>query len=142
MIYLDSSLLLEIYLGQARAAEAREILGADPIHVSFRLLAIEVPVVLRRALGARDEGRSLLEAALERFDADARALTFFDDVAAVAARVRLDPALSRCRSIDAAHVGAALLLQEEVGTRLIMGTLDARVRQLSTALGIATLPRA
>jgi len=140
VIYLDSSLLLEVYLGQSRAADARDLLRADPIHVSSRLLAIEVPVVLRRALAAAPDDRPLLDAAMQRFDADARAISFYDDIAAIAGRVRLDPRLAGCRSIDAAHVAAALLLQEELGARLIFGTLDVRMSEAARAVDLTVLP--
>ena len=50
MIYLDSSILLELYLGGGRAERARAILDEPEAKAASWLLMVEVPVVLRRLI--------------------------------------------------------------------------------------------
>ncbi|MCJ7627384.1 MAG: PIN domain-containing protein, partial [Longimicrobiales bacterium] len=60
MIYLDSSVLLELYLGGSRREEARAVLDEPVTKASSLLLAVEVPVVLRRLLGGPDSKEELM----------------------------------------------------------------------------------
>ncbi|MDP2307911.1 MAG: PIN domain-containing protein [Pseudomonadota bacterium] len=142
MIYLDSSVLLELYLGQPRADEARALLAAPLPLVSSWLLAVEVPVVLRRALSARPVDAPLLAAALARFDADVEAVSLFSDTAGVARRVRADARLAHCRTLDAIHAASALLLQEMAGTSVSFATFDRRLGDVAARLplGLALTP--
>lgn len=48
MIYVDSSILLELYLDGPRATDARAILDEPETKVASWLLTVEIPVVLRR----------------------------------------------------------------------------------------------
>ena len=140
MIYLDSSLLLTIYLSQPGAAEGRQVLGLRDPKVSSWLLAVEVPIVLRRALAGRPADRTLLDAALAAFDADVAALHLISDLPEIARRVRTDLRLSGCRALDALHVATALHVQEETGSRLSLATFDESQRRLASGLGLRTLP--
>jgi predicted nucleic acid-binding protein len=136
VIYLDSSVLLEVYLGQARATAAQAILADGAPKVSSWLLAIEVPVTLRRVLGATPEGEALLPAALERFDADRRGVAMWGDLSTIAERVRQDARLSRCRSLDAVHAATALHLGALTGHLVRLATFDARLATLGRLVGL------
>ena len=139
MIYLDSSILVEAYLGQVREAEARQILADPSVKVASWLLSVEVPIALRRAMrGARDSRR--LAAKLARFDEDLDGVTLYDDPAGVARIVRRDVRLSRCRAIDAVHAATALLLAEEAGAAVTMTTFDRRLAETARAVGIPVMP--
>jgi predicted nucleic acid-binding protein len=136
MIYLDSSVLLELYLGGARADEARAMLDEPETKVASWLLMVEVPIVLRRALSTPKQ-LDVLAACLERFDADAESVALVDSLTDVGLRVRSDPRFARCRALDAIHAGTALLLREWTGRGVRLATFDARLGELAADLGMA-----
>lgn len=138
MIYVDSSVLLSVYLSQPRAAEARLLLATPETKVSSWLLAIEVPIVLRRLLLANDP--ALLKSALLAFDADLPGIHLYAALPEIAARIRSDARFSQCRALDALHIAAALLLKEELSRPIVVATFDERQRQLAAHCGLGTLP--
>ena len=135
MIYLDASVLLELYLGGKRADEARAVLDEPEAKVASWLLAAEVPIVLRRAL-SREVDRDVLAACLERLDADLADIGLVDALTDVALRVRSDARFARCRALDAVHACTALLLREWTGRRVRMATFDARLDELAGELDL------
>ena len=133
MIYLDSSVLLELYLGAPRADEARAVLDEPDSKVSSWLLMVEVPIVLRRALPGPDQ-RAALAACLQRFDEDVQDIGLVGSLTDVALRVRSDPRFARCRALDAVHACTALLLREWTGRSVRLATFDARLAELAADL--------
>ena len=133
MIYVDSSVLLELYLGGGRASEARAMLDEPEPKVASWLLMVEVPVVLRRAM-ARPAERDALAACLNRFDADLEDIGLVDALRDVAFRVRSDSRFSRCRALDAIHACTALLLREWTGRAVRLRTFDTRLGELAEEL--------
>lgn len=133
MIYLDSSVLLELYLGAPRAAEARAVLDEPEAKVSSWLLVVEVPVVLRRALTG-PAGRNALATCLERFDTDVQDIGLVASLADVGLRIRSDPRFARCRALDAIHACTAMLLREWTGRAVRLATFDDRLAELATEL--------
>lgn len=133
MIYLDSSVLLELYLGGDRASEARAVLDEPEPKAASWLLMVEVPVVLRRALHRPDD-RDTLGACLERFDADLEDIGLVDALTDVALRVRSDARFARCRALDAVHACTALLLREWTGRAVRLRTFDTRLEELAEEL--------
>jgi len=133
VIYLDSSVLLELYLGGDRAADARAILDEPEAKVTSWLLMIEVPVVLRRALPG-PSGRDVLAACLERLDADVQDIGLVDSLTDVGIRVRSDRRFARCRALDAVHACTALLLKEWTGHAVRLETFDGRLAELAAEL--------
>lgn len=133
MIYLDSSVLVELYLGGGRAPEAREILDRPEAKVSSWFLMVEVPVALRRAL-AGAELEPVLARSLERFDSDVKDIGLVDSLTDVGLRIRSDGRFARCRSLDAAHACTALLLREWTGHSVRLETFDTRLGELADLL--------
>lgn len=133
MIYLDSSVLLELYLGAPRAAEARAILDEPESKVASWLLLVEVPIVLRRALPGSGQ-RDALAACLQRFDQDAQDIGLVGSLTDIALRVRSDARFARCRALDAVHACTALLLREWTGGSVRMATFDTRLAELAEDL--------
>jgi predicted nucleic acid-binding protein len=133
MIYLDASVLLELYLAGPRADQARAILDEPEAKVASWLLLVEVPVVLRRALPDPSQ-REVLAACLERFDADLEAIGLVDSLTDIGIRVRSDPRFTRCRALDAVHACTALLLREWTGRAVRVATFDARLAGLAAEL--------
>jgi len=133
MIYLDASVLLELYLAGPRAHQARAILDEPEAKVASWLLLVEVPVLLRRALPDPAQ-REVLAACLERFDADLEAIGLVDSLTDVGIRVRSDARFARCRALDAVHACTALLLREWTGRAVRVATFDARLGELAAEL--------
>jgi predicted nucleic acid-binding protein len=135
VIYLDSSILVELYLGGNRSQEARAILDAPESKVASWLLMVEVPVVLRRALSSSAD-RDALAACLERFDADLEDIGLVDSLTDVGLRVRSDARFARCRALDAVHACTALLMREWTGRAVRLVTFDRRLGELGAELGL------
>jgi predicted nucleic acid-binding protein len=135
MIYVDSSILLELYLDGARAADARAILDRADAKVASWLLMVEVPVVLRRAL-PRARDREVLARCLERFDADVDDIGLVDSLTDVGIRIRSDHRFARCRALDAVHACTALLLREWTGHAVLLETFDDRLANLAGELNL------
>lgn len=135
MIYLDSSVLLELYLGRPRSSEARAILDRPEPKVASFLLMVEVPIVLRRALPRKGDS-AVLARALARFDSDVREVGLVDSLTDVALRVRSDVRFARCRALDAVHACTALLLREWTGHAVRLETFDERLGELAAGLGL------
>jgi predicted nucleic acid-binding protein len=135
MIYLDSSVLLELYLDGARSQEARAILDEPEPKAASWLLMVEVPIVLRRAL-RRPEDRDVLGRALDRFDRDVEAVGLVDSLTDVALRIRSDRRFAECRALDAIHACTALLLREWTGHAVRVETFDTRLAGLARELGL------
>jgi predicted nucleic acid-binding protein len=135
VIYLDSSVLLELYLGRPRASEARAILNEGEAKLTSFLLMVEVPIVLRRALPGK-KSSAVLSRALTRFDADVRDVGLVDSLTDVGLRVRSDPRFARCRALDAVHACTALLLREWTGHAVRLETFDSRLEELALELGL------
>jgi len=133
MIYLDSSVLLELYLGAPRADEARSVLDEPESKVSSWLLMVEIPIVMRRALPGPEQ-RGTLAACLQRFDEDVQDIALVGSLSDVALRVRSDARFARCRALDAVHACTALLLREWTGRPVRMATFDARLAELAEVL--------
>ncbi|MEX1256667.1 MAG: PIN domain-containing protein [Gemmatimonadota bacterium] len=135
MIYLDSSILIELYLDGARAKEARAILDEPEPKISSFLMAVEVPIVLRRALHEPMQGR-VRDRCLARFDADLSDVSLVDSLTDVALRVRSDRRFAKCRALDAVHACTALLLREWTGHSVRFATFDDRLGELAGELGL------
>jgi predicted nucleic acid-binding protein len=133
MIHLDSSVLLGLYLGGARAPEAQELLDATETKVASWLLMVEVPIVLRRAL-QRPRDRAVLRRSLERFDTDVRSIALVDSLTDVGVRIRSDGRSARCRALDAVHACTALLLREWTGHAVRLATFDRKLAGLAAEL--------
>lgn len=136
MIYVDSSVLLELYLNGAGAAAARAVLDDAEPKVASWLLMVEVPIVLRRALD-RTGDRKVLARCLERLDADVEDIGLVDSLTDVAIRVRSDRRFARCRALDAVHACTALLLREWTGHAVRLETFDRRLASLAGELGLS-----
>lgn len=135
MIYLDSSVLLELYLAGKRSDEARTILDEPETKAASFLLMVEVPVALRRALSAPTQA-TVLARALDRFDRDLEAIALIDSLTDVGLRVRSDRRFARCRALDAIHACTALLLREWTGHSVRLETFDERLGALAGQLGL------
>ena len=135
MIYIDSSVLLAIYLDQPGADKACALLDRKASYVSSVLLAIEVPIVLGRELSREPK---ILAQMLAALDADIEKISLVYDLAEIARKVRRDPRFRKCRSLDAIHGATALLLQEASGHVVEFATFDRRLAEVVVALNLTS----
>jgi len=135
MLYIDSSVLLEIYLAQSKQQIATGWLSRPDAKVSSWLLAIEVPIVLQRVLQS-SANQQLLSQCLTRFDQDIQSISLAADFADLAARARQDGRFASCRALDAIHAGTALQLQQATNHVVHVATFDQRLADLATRLGL------
>lgn len=131
MIYLDTSVLLELYLAGPRADEARAILDEPVTKVASWLLLVEASVALRRTLAEHPDA---LRTALERLDRDVEDVGLVDALTDVGIRIRSDSRFARCRALDAIHACTALLLREWTGHEVRLKTFDRRLAELAGEL--------
>lgn len=136
MIYLDSSVMLSVYLDEDGADDIIRIIEGRTTLVGSWLLPMEVYVSLRRNVGRVVEAQSFVEDTLSRFDEDLGDIELMEDVGAVSDRIRDDPRLARCRTLDAIHVASALWWQESTASPVRVATLDRRVAEVSQAVGL------
>ena len=136
MIFIDSSVLLALYLESQQSAAALEILEQPEPKMASFLVMVEVPVVLRRVLSRPGEA-GILASGLKRFDSDLQKISLIDSLTDVALRVRSDPRFARCRSLDAVHACTALLVREWTGHRVRVATFDRRLSALAAELGLS-----
>lgn len=134
MTYLDSSVLLAIYLDQPEADRGRALLDQHEAFISSWLLSIEAAVVLRRL---HAQAPAKLGPLLDRLDEDLCAVTLVDALADVAQRIRDDARLAACRSLDAIHVATALLVQEWTGRPVTVATFDHRMAEAARGVTLA-----
>ena len=133
---MDASALLSIYLNEQESERAGDVINTKEAVVSSWLLLPEVVVTLRRELGRTAKGRAALDDALMRFDEDLGDLELTDDVAAISDRIRNEPRLALCRTLDAIHVASALWFQESTGVGVRVATLDRRLAEVAEAVGL------
>jgi len=136
MIYLDSSVVLSVYLDEDGTDDIIRIIEGRTTLVGSWLLPMEVYVSLRRNVGRVVEAQSFVEDTLSRFDEDLGDIELMEDVGAVSDRIRDDPRLARCRTLDAIHVASALWWQESTASPVRVATLDRRVAEVSQAVGL------
>jgi predicted nucleic acid-binding protein len=135
MIYIDASILLELYLERPRWTAARDVLASSEPKTASYLLAAEVPVVLRRVLSGPGDSDALARC-LEQFDRDIRKISLVESLADVALRIRSDSRFARCRTLDAVHACTALLIREWTGQAMRVESFDSRLTALAAELNL------
>jgi uncharacterized protein len=131
VIYLDSSALVKLYLGEADSAQAISLLLADPAWITAQHTFTEVGIALARRTSLSDYG-----VAMEAFEADWLRLSVVaidDRVCRRAARIGAELGV---RTLDALHLAAA----ERAGNRwLPIATFDTRFAEAARRLGFRVL---
>lgn len=140
--YFDSSVLLSILL-QETAWKASGILWEEyPKRVSSLLLNAECWTGIRRHFlrigqlppaGWMAERGAFLDSKLEE-------VTIKPMDMQTIARLKADPGLAECRTLDALHLATALECRERTGEDLVVITLDRRMRETAIKAGLKVLP--
>ncbi|HKP96084.1 MAG TPA: type II toxin-antitoxin system VapC family toxin [Fibrobacteria bacterium] len=140
--YFDSSVLLAVLFGEARAEEAAKLWIGHEDKVSSILLEVECLNGLRRyaaKMGKKIPSKwleekaaflseSLTELTIKHVDGD------------VLSVVKAESGLSDCRTLDAIHVATALFFKSGSGENLSLVTFDERMRGIAQKLGLDVLP--
>jgi uncharacterized protein len=134
--FWDASALAPLVVEEAGSDLARLWLGEDPDMVVWGLTRLElVSAIERRAREGllRAHERALALSRIERIANDAHEIS---DLAAV--RMRALPLLARhaLRAVDAAQLGAALLVADPDPASLVMVALDRRLAAAATREGM------
>ncbi len=139
MIYLDTSLLVKLYVPERGSREVATAVRADPQIVVSDLTRIElasaVARLVREGALASSRGRDLL-ARLEREWEGYVRVAVSDEVltegVALLARHPL-------RTLDAVQLASALLVDRSAPTRVRFGTADRRLGQAAAGEGLPPL---
>jgi predicted nucleic acid-binding protein len=142
LVYFDASAVIEVLLGQPRAAEAGRVWDEAGARVSSTLFEAECRTVVRRALAARTRTPRVvgpLEATRQLADRlDGITLQSVDR--SVLDTLAAEPRLGACRTLDAVHLATALELRASLGRVVTVCTLDADMAAAARGLGFAVVP--
>lgn len=129
-LYVDSSALLKRYVDEHDSAVAAELMGTDPVLVTSRITEIEVRRNLARLLDGDSwiAGRRQFAIDLDAFALIGLDATTCNEAAAIAER-------TRCRSIDALHLGSAV----RAGASTTVLTFDIGQAQAARAIGLTAI---
>ena len=141
-IYIDSSFLLSLLLEQKIKEEEIIIWKNHTTRLSSFLLEIECLVALRRIYG--DNFESLPKKWLKTKENELK--EFINEISvkkidnSILEIIEFKMELSECRTLDAIHVGTALLFAEHSSEPIYMCSYDKRVRDISSNLNMFLLP--
>jgi predicted nucleic acid-binding protein len=141
IVYAESSAVLAWLLAQPRGDTAAEALAQAEVVIASELTLIECDRVLTRAastgqLVEADAGS--LQAILGEVSGRWAILGLSDEIAL---RARRPFPVEPVRTLDAIHLASALTARKAVAD-LEMLTLDERIREAATQLGISLVPSA
>ncbi len=141
-LYYDSSPILSAILEEERDFDLAAAWDNVTVRLSSNLLQIECIIGIRRAggilnLSLDDEWIGRRIDLLDRY---------FDGIhfkimdSSIEQIIRGNPAIARCRSLDAVHIATALYFKPNLDEPLRMGSLDQRLRKSARDLGFELFP--
>jgi predicted nucleic acid-binding protein len=140
--YFDSSVILSELLAEREETDVTRRWEESSQRLSSNLLKIECLIGIRRA--ARAQGLSPDNGwAKERIDLMLRStesISFKIVDASIEDLIRLTPALSDCRALDAIHLATALYFKNNLDEQIDIVTLDRRMAVLARKLGFSVFP--
>jgi predicted nucleic acid-binding protein len=140
--YFDSSVLLAVLLGEARAEEAAKLWLGHEDKVASILVEVECLNGLRRY--AARMGKKIppkwLEEKLNFMGESLTDLTAKHMDGEILSVVRAESALSECRTLDAIHVATALYFKSKSDDDLHLVSFDERMCETAKKLGLSVLP--
>jgi len=138
--YWDASALVPLVAADAQTEAARGWLREDQTVVTWAWTRVEIVSAIERRSRDGQLTRAERRLALDRFDALADAWDEVTDILAV--RARALPLLGRhpLGAADAAQLGAALLIRDELGTPPAFVCLDNRLATAAEREGLPIVP--
>jgi predicted nucleic acid-binding protein len=139
--YYDASFLLAGFLEPDQPVH-QTLWDDEPVKLGSSLLEAECVTVLRRvaATWPATEATEFLTTRLEWLDRCLVSILVESVNDEVLRRLRNEPRLGNCRTLDALHLATALLFQEQLDERLTVCTLDQRMRATAHSLGFVVAP--
>ncbi len=140
MRYWDASALVPLVVSELHSEVARSFARQDPVVVTWAWSKVEIVSAIERHAREGELSRSDRRRVLDRVDALSGAWEEVTDILSV--RARAVPLLARhaLRAADAAQLGAALLLRDQLGTDVPFVCLDGRLSLAAEREGLAVLP--
>ncbi len=140
--YFDSSAILSELLSEREGQDVATRWEESSERLSSNLLKIECVIGIRRA--ALFQGLSPDDGwAKERIDLmlrSAETISFKIMDASIEELIRLTPALSDCRALDAIHLATALYFKSNLDEQIDIVTLDRKMAVLARKLGFSAFP--
>ena len=139
--YYDTSFLVSAVLGQHREIDYDAYWMDVTDRVSSHLLCIESYIALQRAGSALAKAdTSWITDTMNRISPYLQSITFkyIDD--SIEEIIRSNSDLSRCRTLDAIHLGTALYFQSRLSEPLNLCSLDSRMREAASKFGFRLVP--
>ncbi|WP_419943645.1 type II toxin-antitoxin system VapC family toxin [Candidatus Poriferisodalis sp.] len=139
MRYWDTSAIVPLFVAESTTDATRSWLRDDDVIVTWAWSRVEIAGAIERRTRdselSRDQRRSVMSR-LEEFSA-----TWHEVVEILAVRTRSMSLLARhpLRAADAAQLGAALHVQEQLGAGLPFVCLDRRLTEAAEREGLAVV---
>ena len=140
--YIDSSFILSLLLEQNIDENEISIWHNNAPLLSSFLLEIECLVTLRRVYKHNESilPKHWLKTKENQFKELIKEITIKNIDRSILDVIDLHRELSDCRTLDAIHVGTAILFSEHSTEPIFMCSYDKRVRTISKQLGMPLLP--
>lgn len=139
MRYWDTSAIVPLFVAESTTDAARSWLRDDDVIITWAWSRVEIASAIERRTRegelSRDQRRSVMRR-LDEFSA-----TWHEVVELLAVRTRSISLLARhpLRAADAAQIGAALHVQEQLGAPLKFACLDRRLAEAAEREGLAVI---
>lgn len=140
--YFDSSVLLAILLQESSSQTAGHLWEEYPNRVSSLLMNAECWTGIRRHFlhigkkppaGWMEERGAFLDTKLEE-------VSIKPIDVQIVSRLKSEPGLANCRTLDALHLATALECRERIGEDLVLITLDRKMGETAMKAGLKVLP--
>ena len=126
-LYVDSSALMKRYLSEQDSEVAERFIAGDQLRATCHITEVEIRRNLARLLKGED-----LIGARRQFQSDLNYFAIINIDSVTCARAASIAEQTQCRSLDALHVAAALL----VGKSTTFLTFDIRQAQAARSVGL------
>ena len=127
MRYWDASALVPLVVAEPQSGKARKWLAEDSGVITWGWTRTEIASAIERRTRDGELTRAQRREVFDRFEAFSRSWDEVTDLLAVRARAGALLARHPLRAADAGHLGAALLVREQLGGALEFACLDRRL---------------
>lgn len=132
--------MVPLVVAEANTELAKTWVGQDPVVVTWAWTKVEIVGALERHAREGTLTRTERRRLLDRVEDLAGAWEEITDVLSVRTRAISLLARHPLRAADAAQLGAALLLRDQLGTEVVFVCLDERLSTAAEREGLAVLP--
>jgi hypothetical protein len=137
--YWDASALAPLVVNEERTEEVRSWLAEDAMIVTWAWTRVEIASAVERRVREGRFTRPMRRQVLDRFEALWESWDEVTDVLAVRAKAMAVIARHPLRAADAAQLGAALAIGEQMPEGLTFACLDHRLNEAAEREGLRIL---